>query len=425
MAGTSDAEDTLPERVKHVLNWNPPALTQPPPSPGKNARTSNNTIGYSRPAAFYDKHIASHLILKHIVHLDSLVSAIGSAVHQAINDADHPLPRKDHTLTSVEVIEEEDTGGFREPHHELGVGTVYLNFTAKYCAPIASTLAIHPSFTAWRSVITWQFDQKEARWAIADGALRISPYVKKDGHAYQQTLQDVDVQTRTILKKLSIDSTALAIWEIKYMTVGTAEVMGEIADLGRKHAKFQWKKCPLDVCTHSYKRMEESKKDYDPGFDPRSTPWALPAYSLTPAAMHSSSTPLQIDPPTSADIPSTPACAAHPPSTPLRDGLRSAVAPGTHVVSYKEASSSTLEDGEEVGRMRHHNVSDGSEYKERSKKRKADSGDEDYDPPPGAKKEVNNQSFIQQVRIFLLRLRPMFFKFISRHGRRRCAATAP
>lgn len=73
-------------------------------------------------------------------------------------------------------------------------------------------------------------------------------------------------------------------------------------------------------------------------------------------------------------------------------------------LSYKESSLSSLEDGEGLGGKRRHNGSDGSEYEQPPKKSKSDLMDErdkTYEPPPGARQEVNAQSFLQQVTAIL------------------------
>jgi hypothetical protein len=85
----STSHPAVPEEVQFVLNWNPPRLTAGrdagPNSRRNTARTT--AIGYSRPAAFYDRHLAPHLILEHVVYLDTLVSTMASTVDQAIEDA--------------------------------------------------------------------------------------------------------------------------------------------------------------------------------------------------------------------------------------------------------------------------------------------------------------------------------------------------
>lgn len=183
-------EGTVPEEVQFVLDWNPPLLATrqeasdlPVPQD-----TAHNTIWYTRPAAFYDKHLASHLILKHVVYLDTLVSAMESTVDQAIQDASNVLPKNSGALPTPPMIRDDVIWSNWSPYNELGVAEIYSAHTARYCQPIASTLAIHPSSEKWRTSITWSVDRKEVRWAIADGELSISANVNKDDHPIQELL---------------------------------------------------------------------------------------------------------------------------------------------------------------------------------------------------------------------------------------------
>ncbi len=213
--------------------------------------------------------------------------------------------------------------------------------------------------------------------------------------------------TREIIGQLASQDAALAIWEMKSLDVGpvhahfhdllhplySVQVMQQIAEMGVARAQFKWKRC-REMCTHPHlDAMQESKKRYDPGFDPRSPPWAVPVPIL----------------------PSTFAT-ANSPSTPLREGLRSAAArTGTTLPSYKECSSSSVEGGEEVGEKRPLKDSDTSKYERSPSKkrniRKADLIDEPYEPSPGARQEVNAQSFLQQVTLCFLAQIPILTAF--------------
>jgi hypothetical protein len=189
----------------------------------------------------------------------------------------------------------------------------------------------------WDKVLIWTVDGKIGRWAIADGVLRMSTNISQDDHSAQELLKNEDDSKIALLKRLALRSTTLAVWEMKGLTVGTAQVMAEIVEMGRTHSKFPWAKCTGRVCVHTrLEDMVESRESYDRGVDPCSPPWTLPT-----------------DPnPVASD----------PRPTPLRGGLRSAFAPGSAGgatrLSYKELSLSSLEDGEGVGGKRSHNGSD-------------------------------------------------------------------
>jgi hypothetical protein len=373
-------DDKLPEQAQFVLAWNPPQLhteqestTQPPPDTALSALQSN-TLGSSRQAAFYDKHLAPGLVLERVVYFDTLVSTLANTVDQAIQDAvaERPLPKDALSLPSEQIIKRRDRALPLTKYHELGVAESYLSHASQFCRPIASTLALHPSSEHWDSILDWTLDGKLGRWAIADGVLRIS----RNDKWRQEMLQNEGHGKKGILNQLADRATALAVWEMKSLTVGTAPVMEEIIKWGQTHAKFPWKKCALTVCNHRFwEVMKESMESYDAGFDPRSPPWTLPI------------------------VPSTSSADSRP--TGRRKSLRSASAQsGTTSFSYKERSMSPVEDGEGEGKKRRHSDSDAEEFKrppKKSRKSKAELMDESYEPPPGARQEVNAQSFIQQV----------------------------
>ena len=208
----------------------------------------------------------------------------------------------------------------------------------------------------------------------------MSPDISQDDGPVKELLKNEDDGKIALLKQLALRSTTLAVWEMKSLTVGTAQVMAEIFEMGRTHAKFPWTKCTARVCVHArLEDMAECRESYDEGVDPRSPPWTLPT------------------------DPSPPASGSRP--TPLCEGLRSTSAAGsaggaTARLSYKESSLSSL-DGEGVGEKRRHDGSDGSAYEQPSSKKSKsdlmDARDKYYEPLPGARQEVNAQSFLQQV----------------------------
>src|SRR5258707_9736742 len=373
-------QDILPKDARFVLAWNPPQFypeeeedvnlhTREPPDTAPSALRTT-TIGSSRPAAFYDRHLAPHLILERVVIFDTLVSTMASTVDQAIQEVvtKHPLPKNADMLLSENQINYQ-VWDLLEPtkYRESGIVETYSKHTATYCLPIASTLAIHPSSKYWGSVLHWPTDGRTGRWAVTDGVLRISKNVFRDDQRTQRTqllLQNEDDGKKAMIKQLASCS-ALAVWEMKNLTVGTAQMMEEVVQMGLTYAKFPWKKCTTTNCTHQgWKNMEESSESYGPGFDgidAVSPPWTLP------------------------DVPST---SVNSRLTSMRKGLRSASAQGgtTAKLSYKEHSSSPSEDGERVREKRRRKDLDSSEDERPSKKLKEDLNkkDESYDPSPRA-----------------------------------------
>jgi len=421
MEGTSNGPTSHPEMpkdVQFILDWKPPLMTARQEANPTQKPRNTHTIGYSRPAAFYDKHLAPHLILKRVICLGSIVSTMGNTVDQAIQVAVTKgafPPKNEGVLPTAEFIQAQVVWSEWTLYHEIGVAEVYRMHTAMYCRALASTLAIHPSSREWGAALVWTADQKDARWAIADGVLRISTNVIDNGHPVQQLLEYEDAGMKTVIRQLASRGTALAIWEIKSLTVGTAQVMQEIAEMGVNHAIFPWQKCTATTVTgghtncthHSWKTMEESRTNYDAGFDARSLPWTLPTFSSDPSPFAAGSQPL---------------------ATPLRAGLRNAGGT-TARPSYKEQSSSSMEGGEqsESGTQEQRCRKDSNASEEpppkKSKTGLTNENDDSYEPPPGDRKEATAKSFVQQVRkcSFIQNIGP---DCASRHGLMQCATIA-
>ena len=114
--------DILPKDVQFVLAWNTQQFrtegdsggnviqalpTRGPPDTASSAFRSTATFQ----AAFYDRHLAPHVILERVVYLDTLVSTMSNTVDQAIQDAvaKRPLPENPGVLLPKRVIEQQHT----------------------------------------------------------------------------------------------------------------------------------------------------------------------------------------------------------------------------------------------------------------------------------------------------------------------------
>jgi hypothetical protein len=153
----------------------PSSSTGPTANTSLTARPNQNT----RPASFYDKHLADHLILMHVRRLDSLVGSLVGTVDKAIKDAylKGPLPPTGGlgSLTTKAQMETRTLDARTAVQGENGVAEYYKDLTANFCLPVASTLALHPSYHEWRSRLSWTKEPNKAGWAIADGVLQLTP----------------------------------------------------------------------------------------------------------------------------------------------------------------------------------------------------------------------------------------------------------
>jgi hypothetical protein len=135
----------------------------------------------TRPPAFYDKHFSDQLVLRQVKHLPSLVPDLAANVDCALVAASKTLPPVDRFITARK--RERDIW-YLNPvvRDEKGVADFYHQTTARFCAHVASTLALHPkaSTSEWRGLLEWTQSVSSSGYAIVDGELRIFPARSND-----------------------------------------------------------------------------------------------------------------------------------------------------------------------------------------------------------------------------------------------------
>jgi len=149
-----------------LFNWNPPPLSLAPTDEGGSRSKS------TRPASFYDMHIANRLILKHIVHVKHLHKKIACVVDNKLRSIEEqgvtlPLPTAPFmtaaqclgSLTALDTLMKRETS----------IQEFYRYPTSMYCVCVTSTLALHP--TIWSSVLNWSMVPNHSGYAICDGSL--------------------------------------------------------------------------------------------------------------------------------------------------------------------------------------------------------------------------------------------------------------
>jgi hypothetical protein len=240
----------------------------------------------TRLPSFYDKHLREDLILERVVYLESLVESIAGTVDQTINHLFNngiKLPTALGTLMPMSTIEKRTRSSQGSIIGENGVANNYATNAALYCLPIASTLALHPFNSEWDSLLEWTTDITNARWAIADGALRFIDEHDKDDRAddfadWKATLDSMDPMKRFLVDQLRERDKLIALWEMKSLTVGDIDVMEEIENIGRGLAIFVWKTCKPKYCSHNKDILEQLRVSlmHAPGVDAKAPPWTLP-----------------------------------------------------------------------------------------------------------------------------------------------------
>jgi hypothetical protein len=290
--------DYVPSDVQYLLNeWRPRRLhvledttskAAPPPTTisaktGETVKSRKREHKTTRPAGFYDKHLAKHLVLKHVKSLGSLVDCVVGIVDKAIKDAytKGPLPPNGSGgLVTKGIIQNFTRRAKTIRRREEGVTEYYKDLTTTFCLPIASTLALYPTWHEWTSLLSWTRDPDQAGWAIADGVLQLTPAPNaselEDTEDYQQILEKIDPDIRNILDELQRRYPDLATWEMKYLTVGDDEVMKNIAEWALNAHRFYWIYCGGDCQRpEAHKDVFKSEDELPRGYDALEPPWIL------------------------------------------------------------------------------------------------------------------------------------------------------
>jgi hypothetical protein len=163
---------------------------------------------------------------------------------------------------------------------EKAVASFYDKTTATFCAPVASTLALHPRTLDWLNLVVWTQSGNSA-YAIADGFLRIVSSVQSsDKHrAIRAMLENaITDETRVIYRSLRGHFPSLATLEMKNLAAGRYEVIRAIPNL--ENVPFDWPMCEVPNCVELKTRPRELRRVADVGRvvgpDAENTPWRLP-----------------------------------------------------------------------------------------------------------------------------------------------------
>jgi len=145
MASTSaiaEPPSEILQEIQALFSWNPPRLKPASLPPGKKASTG------TRPPAFYDKHLPPGMTLQEVIR--------PSIPHP-------PTCRKCRYCTSSFLRYAGPSRGFHYSQaaqqdirnirptvrDEKGVASYYDKTAARFCAPLASTLALQVSSSEW------------------------------------------------------------------------------------------------------------------------------------------------------------------------------------------------------------------------------------------------------------------------------------
>ena len=261
----------IPAALQSMLDWNPPELRF------KTYEEGGTVARQSRKPSFYDKHLPDELILKYLQHHPDLAAQIAETVDEAIRTAladGGTLPPPGGRLMDDED-REYHLGGFSVAmSKELPIASYYDKATAHLCLPIASTLVLHPKHHKWGTILEWSMTPNAGGFAIADGSLQFrdldeNPLFRDKMHA---SMDPGMVETIDKLRKTYPD---LGVWEVKSLTVGSADVMLSLKRLASTGRPFPWVKCTCDGTKHKTDRMD-AIYETRAGPDAPDTPWTIP-----------------------------------------------------------------------------------------------------------------------------------------------------
>ena len=293
LSGSTSAE--VLEEIRALFEWNPPVFVL-------DKKKSTTTCLPS----FFDKHFLDKYILKRVQRLPTLVTDLDKNVDTALDAALTSLPPLGNFMTT-NIRESNRTYLSTRVIDEKGVAEYYLQTTARYCSPVASTLAVHPnaSFSNWVSLVSWTQSISPSGYAIMNGQLC---FTKTDDEKTTKEIKDAMVNTieekyRDIFKEVREFRSPLATWEMKSLSASPIEVMTSVPNLG----EFNWTRC--SECTGGKGIDAKHQKSLDKvtelvvGPDAKTPPWQLPvcSYSLNHEQGPSSSTTPVAPPPTTKD----------------------------------------------------------------------------------------------------------------------------
>jgi hypothetical protein len=268
----------ISKALQSLLDWNPPILQQQEHRAGGSMA---KTFGSRK---FYDKHLTTDLILKHLQYHPDLAAQIASTVDKAIEAAladGGTLPPPGGKLMEEEDRDDHVGGISTIMSREMPVTQFYQLATAQLCIPIASTLALHPKIGRWVSLLAWSMAPNAAGFAMADGSLQILPIYQDDDkkHKNAKVISDIkasmDPDMLKAVYKLRVAYPDLAVWEVKSLTAGDEEVMVGLKRSASAGRPFNWKTCFCDGKSHTVDHMD-AVENTRAGPDAPSTPWTLP-----------------------------------------------------------------------------------------------------------------------------------------------------
>ena len=160
---------------------------------------------------------------------------------------------------------------------EQGVANIYDKTAATFCAPLASTLALHPTTSTgnWTGLLIWSQSVSSSSYAVIDGELRIFQTTSDDVVTeHGKIVETMEKETRRIFEDIRDSRSPFAPWVMKSPFTGPLEVMFAVPDLV---GDFSWTSCTHLDCSTDVKHIKEHEKitNIKTGVDVMAPPWHL------------------------------------------------------------------------------------------------------------------------------------------------------
>ncbi|PPQ97039.1 hypothetical protein CVT26_001297 [Gymnopilus dilepis] len=238
----SDTNDAFLPLLKKTLeeNYNP------------HTSQRKNVVEYltptSTPVHFYDRHIASHLLLKDVVYAPKLKDLLSEVYEQAVQDflqAGHDFYRQNYNVFPRQIQSTVFDDGYSVAMH-------YDHYVGNLCSAYASKFLLHPDCPTWDSAIFLDVLPGDTRLSFATE----SYLTTIDEYSPNTAIFDqVDQSTRDKISNLEQKFPRLATWDMFAMTETATKMFQTVT----KTMPFAWEGCR----TQGYSLVSSSQPPSD------------------------------------------------------------------------------------------------------------------------------------------------------------------
>lgn len=223
--------------LEDLFAWNPNALARR----SQREVESAEHIVLSRQSAFYDMHLAPHLVCKRLVHVKNLHRVIARIVDEKLDqirlsgvEMEPPTSPGFYGRTWREKMVQSN---YTRARHDMTVREFYMKATSRMCLPVASTLALHP--TIFVSTMRWLSVPENIRLGVLAPSLQLGLNV--GGMAWKAMSPDV---RHRLLQVVRANREDLATWEIQSLETEEIDaMMGVLISSVLDKGEFRWTFC--------------------------------------------------------------------------------------------------------------------------------------------------------------------------------------